>query len=346
MVAAAGWGDFELPASERSRLVRRTVAWTAASLVAAGVLVTIGVGPGSAQFAALVVGVGLAAARPVTGWLLPLVGLAAVGATLLLDRLDVPVALAAGAVAGLLAGGGGLLGRAEAVLAGAGATGLAHWVVEQLPVVGLPYALLLGAALGLASAQSLVPAALRFVRRQQLPPGRVFAQTLAEGYRPPCYRALQLDAELSVRAPDRETRRGLGEVAAWVYQLALTQQQLDQDLAAIDPTAVAARRAALDVADVSDPFIAERRKGTADHLDRLLHHRTVLERERARAASLQEYAVAYLEEARAGLALAGWNHADAPPAQLDEVLTRLRAHSVDVGARRATERELAARSAI
>ncbi|MFZ5481852.1 MAG: hypothetical protein ACOZNI_34140, partial [Myxococcota bacterium] len=209
-----------------------------------------------------------------------------------------------------------------------------------LPQGSLAAALGTGAIVGLGVSQALLPGAVRHASDDRIPsPGRISAMLAAE-YRPPCMRAWQLDQELQQHPTDRATRRGLGEVAAWVYRLGLTLQTLDGDLARIDPVSLRQRREALDAEPTDDAFIRERRAGTAQHLARMLEHREALALERARTASLQEYALAYLEEARAGLALARALPGDRPPEGLAVVLDKLRAQATEGGTRRRTAREM------
>jgi hypothetical protein len=338
-MTTSAWGRFELPAAASRLLAARFVAWTVAAMLMAGALVGFGVPDTSPLVIALAVAAGAMAARPAALHLLPLVALVVTGVALGLGRAGVPIGVAAGIAAGLAVGSGSTLARVEAVLAGAAGGGFGHLLATSLPVVGVPYALALGGLVGLATAQALLPGALRFAARSRLPPGRIIGRTLAPDYRTACYRAIHLDAELVARAPDPATREGLREVASWVYRLALTLQTLDGDLAAIDPDDIATRRAALE-GDDGDPFVVERRRATRGHLDRLLQHRAVLARERARAASLQEYALAWLEEARAGLAVAQRLPGEATPDGLRSVLERLRAHAADAGVQRETVREL------
>ena len=63
-------------------------------------------------------------------------------------------------------------------------------------------------------------------------------------------------------------------------------------------------------------------------------------RERARAESLQTYALAYLEEARAGLAVARLLPGEHTPEALGSVLERLREHAADRSSRRNAAREV------
>ena len=335
--AAATRGSFELSATDGRRLAIRMTRWTLAAAAAAGAAEPLGFRVDI--LVGVAVGAGVVAARPMRAWLLPLIGFGVLLFTAAMGRIGLPVAVAAGAAAGLAVGTGSPLARLESLLAGVAGGGFGHFLASSLPLSGVAGAIGLGAILGVATALALVPGALRFAARFRLPPGRFIARSLAEVYRPPCYRALQLDEDVTRRAAGRDTREGLREVAGWVYRLALTLQTLDRDIDTIQPEQVAARRAALDTED-PDPFIQDRRRSTRGHLDRLLQHHDGLVRERARAASLQEYALAWLEEARAGLALAQRFPAEATPEGLDDVLEKLRAQASEVGARRDTAREL------
>lgn len=249
---------------------------------------------------------------------------------------------AASMMAGLLVGRNGL-GRLEAMLTGGIFAALFQWIgghmeMAQHPMTGW---MLMG-LLAISAPMSLVPAALQFLPLSRAPnPSRV-ASTLQPPYRQPCNRAWQLDQELDRSAPDRPMREGLGEVGLWIYRLAQTLQTLDQDIARINPEEITARRDALlaEAASGDDTFIRDRHQGTARHLDRLLDHRVSLVRERARTASLQEYALAYLEEARAGIAVARILPGERTPEQLGVVLEKLRNHAAEGGARRQAAREL------
>ena len=99
---------------------------------------------------------------------------------------------------------------------------------------------------------------------------------------------------------------------------------------------------ALEIEETSDPFTRDRRLATAKHLEQLLRHADQLRLERDRIASLQEYAVAYLEEARVGLTLVRTLHGEQTPGRLDEVLDRLRQHAAEGDARLQSAREVQA----
>ncbi len=337
------WARFELPPAAGVRLLRDQSSWAVAQTATAGALTMFGLDAHPALALGIAVGVGVVATRPARVYLLPLVLLFVVAATLLLTNMGVLPAIAAGAAAGLAAGRGDAVARIEAVLAGVAGAGLGTWTASELGLTqgSLGAALLAGGIVAVCTAQAMLPGALRWRALARLPsPGRIQA-TLAADYRAACMRAWQLDASFDGQAPDRGTRAGLREVATWVYRLALTLQTIDGDLARIDPDAVAIRLTTLREAPPDeDSFIRERRLGTVAHTERLLSHRATLALERARVASLQEYALAYLDEARAGLALARVLPGDQAPESLGGVLEKLRAHAAEGGARRQTAREL------
>ena len=263
--------------------------------------------------------------------------------------LAAPQILAGGAAAGIgLAWLHGPRSRhrlLHCALGGAATTGLGVWAASVLVPGSLHPALVHlceGAVAGLVSSQVLAITALR-LRSVQRPPGprRVRAR-LHEAYRPPCLRAHALDAQLAERCPDQETRDGLGEIAAWVFALQWNLQRLDRELTDLDETALHSRIQGLetDARQSEDAFTADRMRATAEHLERLLLHVRELREERARNAALSDYASAYLEEARAGLALAQLHPGDHTPRGLRDVLSRLRSHGADRDARRRTAREV------
>lgn len=332
---------FEITPGEGWRLVARQAAWVGVQTAAAGALAALG--GHHALALGIAVALGVAATRPARVYLLPLVVVFVVAFTLLLDAAGLPPVLGAGLAAGLAVGRGPGLARVEAALAGVAGAGLGTWAAaETVPALGaVGTALWTGAVVGVCVSQALLPGALRAVQGDRIPsPGQIQA-ALQAAYRDPCMRAWQIDQEVQRLAPDRPTRRGLGEVAGWVHRLALTLQTLDADLARIDPAAVRARQdALLAEPDEGDTFVRERRAGTVAHLARMLEHRAALATERARTASLQEYALAFLEEARTGLAVARVLPGERAPEHLSDVLARLRTHANEGGARRQTAREM------
>lgn len=371
-----------LPATMRVRmdpdqqgsLVRRQLAWTA--VMALGTLLSVsalGDHPDVGFALALGLGAAIAFPRKLHKGLLVAVGVMA--ATLLAgvpgdgsSTLSVwaTPGLAAGwadrslAGAQILAGGAAagvgiawLSGPREAQrflqvgLAGAATAGLGAWAAGALVPGTLHPALMHiveGGIAGFIASQVLAVGALRF-RSVTRPPGpRRVKATLQEPYRPPCLRAHALDAELARRSPDDETRDGLGEVAAWVYGLQWTLQRIDNEVRDLDEAALLARIAGLaaEAAAAEDAFTADRKLATVRHLERLLEHVRALGEERSRTAALADYAHAYLEEARAGLALAHLQPGDHTPPGLDDVLGRLRSHGEERDAHRRTAREMAA----
>ncbi|MEQ1567048.1 MAG: hypothetical protein ABMA64_15525, partial [Myxococcota bacterium] len=220
---------------------------------------------------------------------------------------------------------------------------LGLWVATALVPAALPTivsAALTTGIVALIGSQGLLPVAIRFDTAPQLPTARDIQRALRIAYRPPVFRALDLYAACQTHAPDRESRRGLAEVATWVFRLQSTMQTLDGELAQIDPEQVQARIDQNRAAGALDDFTRERRAETAHHLERLLQHRDAISVERNRTDAQVDYALAFLEEARAGLAVARELPGEASPDRLREVLHRLRQHAQEGDARRKTAREL------
>jgi hypothetical protein len=177
----------------------------------------------------------------------------------------------------------------------------------------------------------------------KLPSVNHIKRSLKVKYRPPVFKALQLFRSSRVHAPDGDTRRGLAEVSTWVFRLQSTLQALDAELRNIDPGEIEQRIAHCERSDdETDDFTRERRHATATHLRRLLEHRRAIAVERNRTEAVVEYAMAFLEEARAGLAVARELPGEDAPDRLPEVLDRLRTHSAAGDARRRTAREMGA----
>lgn len=306
-----------------------------------GLLVTAGV-----MAATLLAGVPGDGSSTLSLWLSP--GIAAAWAGRSLAGAQI---LAGGAAAGFgiawLSGPREPQRFAQVALAGAATAGLGAWAAGALVPGTLHPALVHlaeGAIAGFVSSQVLTVGALRF-RSVKRPPGpRRVKGTLQERYRAPCLRAHTLDAALAQRCPDDETRDGLGEVAAWVYGLQWTLQRIDNEVRDLDEAALLEKIAnlATEAAAANDAFTADRKLATVRHLERLLEHVHGLVEERGRTAALADYAGAYLEEARVGLALAHLQPGDHTPPGLDDVLGRLRSHGEEQDAHRRTAREVAA----
>ncbi len=179
--------------------------------------------------------------------------------------------------------------------------------------------------------------------RDPFPSDREIVAALTEPYREPVFKAKQLLGAARSQAPDAWTRRGLAEVATWVFRLQTTLQTLDRELGQVNADEVNKRIAACETDDELDAFTRERKQATVVHLRRLLDHGNTLRVERGRTTALVEYATAFLEEARAGLAIAHPLPGEATPERLPEVLGRLREHASAADARRKTARELESR---
>lgn len=295
----------------------------------------------------LALSAGPVAASPRRWWALPLVAAGVVGAGLATAALGAPAILGAGAIAGaaaalLVPDRTDWLDVVNAGLASLAGAGLGLWAALQLlpgAQGSLVAVLLISALVGLVASQGLLPVAIR-VDGQGLPTFAKINRTLRPPYRPPVARALELFGRARPHAPDKGTRKGMAEVVTWIYRLQLTLQSHDDAIGTIDPVDVQARIDACDADDDADAFTRERRQATASHLRRLLDHRTALARERARTEALVDYALAFLEEASAGLAVARELPGEARPDRLPEVLHRLRDHADAGDARRETAREL------
>jgi hypothetical protein len=172
--------------------------------------------------------VGAASVSPRKLWAAPLVIALVSMVGVLFYWLELPVVVGVGAAAGASAtwlvpqqtdwldyvnGGLGTLTGAS----------LGLWVAagclpETLPI-GLG-ALLTALLVGLGSAQGLLPAAFRFDQLSSLPTTRVIRATLRGSYCPPVQKAVSLYRRANgCGFPDVETRRGMAEVAVWVYRL-------------------------------------------------------------------------------------------------------------------------------
>ncbi len=296
----------------------------------------------------LAIGAGVAMTAPRKLWAAPLV-IAGTGlAGMVAAGLDWPAIVGAGAAAGLAAAllfpfKVDWLDVVHGALGGLAGASIGLWTATHLVPGGLPVVLqasLTAGIVALLASQSLLPLAVRFDQTPNLPSARDVAK-LKLTYRPPVLRALDLYRNAERNAPDRDARRGLAEVATWVHRLQVTLQTLDGELAQIDPVQVNERitqyRA---LPPETDGFTKDRRLATVEHLERLLAHRALIDTERRRTEAMVDYALAFLEEARAGLAVAQQLPGEAMPDRLGEVLGRLRSHASEGDNRRRTAREL------
>ena len=232
------------------------------------------------------------------------------------------------------------LDAVNGILAGIGGSALASLMLVQggaLPP--LAQALLAG----LMATLMLLPALVRWIPRTHVLSEREVERSLSAVYRPPVLRAGALYRQLEADT-DADTLDGLAKVGGWVFSLARSLQIIGRQLETVDHSDLKERieLLALEIEETSDPFTRDRRLATSRHLEQLLHHAEQLRLERDRIASLQEYAVAYLEEARVSLTLVRTLHGEQTPGRIDEVLPRLREHAVEGDARLQSAREVQA----
>lgn len=336
----------ELPPRSLRALARDQVAWSAWYTCAVAWLDLSGLAASRPALAVgLALGIALSGLRPRLLMMLPAFVAATVAAALAAEGLGLSPILAAGAMAGVLGAWLRLesdersaLDLINGGLATAAAAGIGAWLAELAGVHGL----LAAGLVGVVSAQGLAPTALRWRSIAELPSPRKVQLTLSEAYRPPVLRALELFRQFRAHKPERDTLQGLEEVASWVYRLALSIQTLDRELTAIDRKDLEDRieLMLMEAEETEDAFTRERRIATAAHLSQMLQHTEQIQLERQRTHSLQEYAVAYLEEARMGLLLARQLPGESTPMRLDDVLKKLRTHAQEGDARRQTAREI------
>ncbi|MCB9758992.1 MAG: hypothetical protein H6739_04060 [Alphaproteobacteria bacterium] len=337
----------ELPRPRRRRVLVDQLAWAAWYTCAVSWL---NLWEPAAARPALAVGIALGLAvvgvRPKALLLAPALCAATLGTALAAEGLGLSPILAAGAMAGLLSAwlrrdedGVHALDLVNGTLATTAAAGIGAWLVDTAGLTGG----VAGAALfGVVSAQGLWTSALRWRSTAAIPSMRQVRLQLEERYRQPVLRALELYGHFRRQNVDPDTLEGLGEVVGWVWRLALTIRTLDRELEAVDVDGLAERveLMLMEVEETADPFTRDRRLATATHLKQLLEHTDQIRLERQRTESMQEYALAYLEEARMGLLLARTLPAEATPTRLGEVLDKLRTHAREGDARRQTAREV------
>lgn len=170
-------------------------------------------------------------------------------------------------------------------------------------------------------------------------PARASQRGLTGPYAERAAHASGLYDQCATLVPDVATRRGLHEVATWVHRLLHTRHQLDQELLRLAP---GRRGFDLGAEPPSEPdsFTRERLRAARQHMQRVEEHRAVMAREARRAEALVDYALAFLEDARASLAIGHLRPGTDTPAQLGEVLRRLRSHAVEQEAAVRTQHEL------
>lgn len=346
--AALQQGRFALATVAIPTLPRRVLTWSLWQTAAMLGLAAVGLGE-SAFAPAVAVGIAACTTRPRH---LPF-ALVVIPATVLAVAAAVAMGLPAWSAAGLV---GGLavaflsLGRRQpwrllnTALAGAALLPLGllaqHHLAALLPLgMALPVTTLVASLL---TALLLVVMAVDWRPLDRIPSPRRIRSTLAPCYQEPCLQAWQHDRVVRTMAPDRETRDGLGEVAAWVYRLSLGLQEQDSELGLLSQEDIGDRVASARKAvyGTDDAYTRDRRQATLRHLERMEQHREALALERQRTESLVDYALATLAEARAGLAFSRRGTGGPAPEGIDQVLQRLRTHATAEAARRDTVREL------
>ncbi|MCB9676009.1 MAG: hypothetical protein H6737_12880 [Alphaproteobacteria bacterium] len=326
--------------------------WVGAQMLVAGFVSVVGLWAMQPELAlSIAIGAGAGSVNPKKMWALPIVTVAVALAGLLFTVNQLPAVVGAGAVAGALATWllphrTDWLDHVNGALATLTGSSLGLWAATALLPNSMPLvisAIVTAGLVGLMGSQGLLPAAIRFDNGPDLPSPRQIQAELQLRYRPPVFRALELYEKACQHAPDRDTRGGLAEVAMWVYRLQLTRQTLDAEAESIDPVSINDRIDRYENPDPEeDEFTRERHAATAAHLKRLLEHRALIDVEIRRNDALVEYALAFLEEARAGLAVARELPGETMPERLDEVLGRLRSHAKEGDTRRKTAREVGA----
>lgn len=335
--------------SAMAQLPKHQVLWLVGHVLGAAGAAALGLWTTQPELAlTLTIAAGAAMANPFRMWTAPLVAGGVTATGLLFNMAEWPAVIGAGAAAGALAAWSlpwrtDWLDSVHAALGTLAGSSIGLFAATGIVPEALPpsVATLATAALvGVVGSLGLIPVALRFDHHPNLPTRRDVERNLRVAYRPPVYRALDLFAAARKATSDAQTRQGLAEVTTWVYRLQMTLQARDVELDAIEPAAIEERIARALETSSEDPITRERKLAAAEHLKRLLQHRGEIAVERGRIEAEVEYALAFLEEARAGLALARELPGEAIPDRLPEVLDRLRAQARDGDARRRTAREL------
>ena len=135
---------------------------------------------------------------------------------------------------------------------------------------------------------------------------------------------------------DTTVLNGLDEVGAWVFDLHTTLQRIEHERALL-----AESSAPVAPSPTGDAFAATRHAAAQDHYARRAEHDIALATELERTQALGHYALAWLEDAVAGLAVARNTPELAAPIDMSGVLERMRRHQRHHDAVRRTELELA-----
>lgn len=212
-------------------------------------------------------------------------------------------------------------------LAGMACTGVAMRLAADLP--GLAGTLLLGAGSGVG----LVVAAWRHDHPDA--PSYFTGSSLHPDSWKDLRHARSLYQEAARLAPDVPTRRGLREVTGWIGSLHRTRYRLDREL----------MRQSLAHAPASGPCsedatVRASRRAQQRHVEarEALRHAVQEERERTQAAADQ--ALAWLDHARARLALITVSPNPGVSPDLDDMLDQIRIHEREHEAHRRTSHDM------
>jgi hypothetical protein len=230
-------------------------------------------------------------------------------------------------------------------LTGATSTGVGFGVIAGWSPAGMPefaVALITFACLGLVASVPIWMAAVEWRVADRMPAQMQIRRSLSSPFVERVMRVWTRDRKLARKAPDKNTRDGLGEVAAWVYRLSVSLQELSHTIDGIDIVEVHERIQGLEseASKADDLFTRDRTKAAAAHLQQLISHRESLTTERDRISALLLYAEAFLEEAQAGITVARVHPGESIPDRLTDVLSRLRDDALAGTSRRQTNREL------
>jgi hypothetical protein len=179
------------------------------------------------------------------------------------------------------------------------------------------------------------------IMSKRIPAWSHVIRQLTPEYQKPVRRALFLYHQTKKQTPDYDTKKGLKEVAIWVFTLQKTVQRLNQKLSTIRSTAIRSRIQELNAQKSEDAFTNERQLATIEHLRMLLAHRQRIEIEVGRTHAMVGYAIAFLEEANASLTLAMTDPGSYVPERLPDVLFKLRTYASDQRVQKESTQEVA-----
>lgn len=320
------------PSSEDAALpglAARHTRWAAAVWAAVGLMAFVGVPPSPWTDSLPFLVAGLSATPPARwGWVVAGVPLASWAVAV----AGLPGPLGAAAMATALAARWAPFPTDRfdpwlGALAGLACTGIAGRLAADLP--GLPGVLLVGAASGIG----LAVAACRHDHPDA--PSYFAGSSLHPDSWKDLRHARTLYQEAARLAPDVPTRRGLREVTGWIATLHRTRHHLDRELLR-QPLP----RHDLPEPCTEDPTVHACRRAQQSHVEarEALRHTVLDERDRTQAAA--DHALAWLDHARARLALLTVSPRPGVSPDLDEMLDQIRIHERQHEAHRRTSRDM------